>query len=299
MFTFDANVSRVGKGLLTDILTMIFEGRKANRFTAPRDDNEMRKLITSVAMSGAPYLLFDNLKNKFGGESLENAMTTGRWSDRILGVNRQVDLTLNLVWFATANNCTLTNDMIGRVCHIRLDSNLERPDLRSGFQHPDLLGYVKENRRQLAIAALSIPAAFIKAGRPDQHLPAWGGFDEWSHLIRGSLVWAGEPDCGESRIMLAETADDDSSLLGALMDAWAELGFPATVATAFEALETNVDPQKLVKLREVIAELPDGRDQRAALGILLRQFKGRVVDGRRFVRSTEKIPRWSVETVTP
>ncbi len=293
----DANASRIGKGLATDIITMIFEGRAANRYSPPRDENEMRKLITAVGLSGASYLIFDNVKGKFGGESLENAMTTGRWSDRILGANKQVDLTLNLTWFATANNCTLTQDMIGRTCHIRLDTDLERPDLRTGFKHPDLLGYVKENRRKLAIAALSIPAAYIAAGRPDQHLPAWGGFDEWSDLVRGSLTWSGEPDPGETRAMLAESADDDSSLLGALMDGWAEIGSPATAATAIQFVENC--PDKFAGLREVIAELPGHLDRRQALGTMLRQFRGRVLAGRRFVRTDHKIPKWSLENVTP
>ena len=114
----------------TDGITMIIEGRKAARYAVPkRGDDELRKLITSVAMSGTTYILFDNIKHKFGGHTIENALTTGRWSDRILGVNQKVDLPLNWIWMGTANNATLTSDMIGRTLHIRLETTCERPDL--------------------------------------------------------------------------------------------------------------------------------------------------------------------------
>ncbi|MGQ0633420.1 MAG: bifunctional DNA primase/polymerase [Planctomycetaceae bacterium] len=292
LFLFEANASRVGKGLLTDTNSMIVEGRKAARYSPPGSNEETRKLITSIAMSGVPYILFDNVKNKLGGEALENAMTAGRWSDRILGANRHVDLPLNLTWLATANNATLTVDMIGRTCHVQMSTNLERPDLRSGFRHADLLAHVREHRRELVIAALSIPAAYVRAGRPDQHIPAWGGFEAWSDLVRGCLVWAGEPDPGETRAGLAEAADDETEMHRRLMEGWEQLGFAASVATVFDLFE-NGDPQTFPILREVIHGLP-GVNKRDALGKLLRQFKNRVIGDRCFRYAGSK---WEVVKV--
>lgn len=291
LFLFDANASRVGKGLLTDLLAIILEARKASRYTAPDRDDEMRKLITAIAISGAPYLMFDNLKGRFGGPAIEAAMTAGRWSDRILGVNKHVDLPLSLVWLATANNASLTVDMIGRTCHSRLNTALERPDQRTDFRHADLPSYAKSHRAKLAIAALSIPAAYIKAGRPDQHLPGWGGFEGWSDLVRSSLVWAGQPD-PDTRTALAEQADDDTAILRQLMDGWQELGFPATVATALECLATTTAAENYPTLREVVREIPG--DTARALGNMLKHFRGRVVGGRKFERTSHKIPKWQV-----
>jgi hypothetical protein len=71
-FLVDANVSRIGKGLLTDALAMIVESRRATRYACPKDQDEMRKVITSVALGGSLYLLFDNIKDTFGGATLEN-----------------------------------------------------------------------------------------------------------------------------------------------------------------------------------------------------------------------------------
>ena len=126
----------------------------------------------------------------------------------------------------TANNATLTSDMIGRTLHIRLETTCERPDLRTDFRHPDLIDYIKANRAKLAMAAVSIPAAYIAAGRPDMTLPKWGGFEGWSALIRNSLVWAGLSDPGETRKALAAQADEDTMILDGLMAGWTELGGP-------------------------------------------------------------------------
>jgi hypothetical protein len=289
-FLFDGNRSRVGIGLLTDIITKITEGRRASRYSPPKEGDELRKAITSAALGGVPYVLFDNIKGKFGGQTLENAMTTCRWMDRILGANRQVDLSLNIVWLGTANNIKLSTDMIGRTCHVRLDTDCERPDLRSDFKYPDLLAYVEDHRRELVIAALSIPAGYIKAGRPEVKLPEWGGFTNWSDLVRKSLVWAGLPD-PDNRTTLAEQADDETDILRQLMDGWEELGSPATVNTALEL----VDEGKAPTLKALLTELPGPRSQ--VLGNLLRDYRSRVLDGRKLDRTNSKTPRWQLVTI--
>lgn len=294
LFLVDANASRIGKGLFTDVVTMIYEGRPAARFSPPNSDEEFRKVITSAAMSGCPYVIFDNIKDKFGGQSLENAITTGRWCDRVLGGNKQIDVPVNWIWLATSNNATLTEDMLGRVCHIRLETNLERPELRSGWRHHDLLAYVKEHRRKLSIAALSIPAAYIAAGRPDMRLPAWGGFQGWSDLVRSAIVWAGLSDPGESREALREDANgDDPGVLRMLLDAWDELGYPASVSVALQAVDTDV-AGNYPKFAAAIAELSVSRDKRnEALGKLLRKYRGRVLDGKKFEKVGDK--KWMVK----
>lgn len=294
MHLVGANISRLGKGLLTDLLTMIVEGRRAARYPWSSDDAEVRKVITSVALLGLSYLIFDNCKGTVGGSALEKALTDGRWSDRLLALNKSIDVALNLLFAGTGNNCKLTTDMIGRTLSILMESECENPSQRSGFKYPDLLGHVKRNRRHLAIAALSIPAAYVAAGRPNMQLPPWGGFQPWSDLVRNSIVWAGLPDPGLTRTQLAGTADDDTKLLSALMDGWQELGFAATVKVARELAETpTADGYQYPTLREVLAEFKDSKD----IAYFLRDQKGRVVGGRKFVKTDHKIPKWEVITI--
>jgi len=295
-YLFDGNRSRVGKGLQTDAITRITEGRKAARYNAPKNAEEMRKALTAVALSGAPYLIFDNIKSKFGGGALENLLTTGRWTDRLLEVNERVDLPVTTVCMGTGNNCVLTGDMVGRTVHIRLRTDLEQPGFRIGFKHPNLLKHIDDHRPALVMAALSIPAAYIAAGRKDQGLPAFGGFEAWSDLVRNCLVWAGLPD-PDTRENLAAQADDEREQLRALMEGWSEFHEPMSVAAACDALECALDG-RYSTLRAIVAELPKHLSRQQALGNLLKTYRGRVLDGRRFERTDHKIPRWYLAEVT-
>ena len=249
------------------------------------------KFLTSLIVAGRPYILFDNVRGKFGGKLLEGLLTTARWSARLLGGNETIDIPFKSVCLGTANNVTLPSDMVGRICHCRLETTLERPGERTGFVHDDLPGFVRKNRRELAIAALSIPAAYIKAGRPDQHISGWGGFDGWSDLVRSSLVWAGEPD-PDTRIRLSEQSDDETTTLALLMDGWDELGRPMSVSEAVKAAISGSAPS----LAAVLEQINEGNVPRG-LGNMLKAYRKRVSGGRMLDRDEKKIPKWHLAKV--
>lgn len=283
-FLFDANAPGTGKGLLTDLTTMIVEGRVACRYSWSNNNEETRKLITTVGLSGAHYLMWDNIKGTLGGPALENMMTTGIWADRELGGNRQVEFPIRFIPVGTSNNAKLSHDMIRRTCLCKQHSPLENPAERTGFRYPDLLSIAKQRRSELVMAALSIPAAYIQAGSPDQNLTEWGGYREWSDLVRGSIVWAGQPDPGETREGLKAQADDDTSVLRALMDVW-----PGSMSIA-KVIEASASNQAL---QAVLEELP-GDDTKQSLGTLLRGARGRNIGGRFFERTDKRPSIWSV-----
>lgn len=282
---FDANAPGVGKGLITDVATIIVEGRKACRYSWSKDNEETRKLITTVAMSGSPYLLWDNVKGTLGGPALEQMMTTGLWADRILSMNRQVVVPIRFVPAATANNCRLTPDMVRRVCHSYLKTDMENPAERDGFRHANLLAHAKQHRAELVMAALSIPAGYVAAGKPDQKLPGWGSFEGWSDLVRNSIVWAGLPDPGETRKVLREKADSETEAVHAIIHAW-----PTEPMTAADALRKAAE---LPALSAALAELPE-RNRSQELGNLLRAVRDRNIGGKRMVGVGTKPVKWQV-----
>lgn len=295
-FEIDGNAPRIGKGLLSDLFAEIAEGRKATRWSFSQDDEEVRKVITSCALAGSSYVLFDNIKGRLGGKSLENAMTAARWSDRILATNQLIDVAFTPVWLMTANNATVTPDMVGRLLVCKLHTMDEHPGARMNFKHADLLAYVRAHRRKLAMAAISIPFHFIRAGRPKQPINSWGGFSEWNDLVRASIVWSGLPD-PDTRIQTAEESDEESSLLRQLLDAWPKGLW--SVANIIKAIHPGnySDTDPFPALREIITELP-GHDKAQALGRVLRDSRGRVLNGKRFVREGGKNGRkWSVESI--
>jgi hypothetical protein len=294
-FPVDGNRSGVGKGLLTDTFTMIAEGRRASRCSVP-DPTELRKALTAIAISGQSYVLFDNVKGRFGGGVLEGAMTTGIHEDRLLGVNEMVKLPLNVTWLATANDAVYTRDMIRRTCPIMLSTDVEHPESRSEFKYPRLLEHVERHRSELLVAAMSIVAHFMAAGRPDQKLSNWGGFEQWSDLIRGSIVWAGLADpIGALEVLKASVTEDTESLTAKLIDAWV-FDKAVTVKTALASLES--EPEKYAALAALVDDRPD-KDRTPAeyLGKMLRGARGQVVQGRCVQKdpSSTSRPKWFIE----
>jgi hypothetical protein len=203
LFLVDANVRAAGKGLLLDCIARIITGERFTIATYTHDEDELRKRITSLAMSGERLVLFDNLDGKFGNATLDAALTGTSWEDRILGVNRMAKSPLYMTWFATGNNVAIAADTARRIGHIRLDSPCERPEEREGFRHPDLLAWVGAHRVELLTAALTILRGYVAAGRPDMKLSAWGSFDGWSRLVRAPCpcqAAAASPRCTLRRL---------------------------------------------------------------------------------------------------
>lgn len=300
LFVIDASVRGAGKTLLADLVALIATGCLVARMTHTRNEEEERKRITSLAMSGDNIVLIDNVLGELGGQSLDAALTGKEWRDRALGGNRMVNLPLDIMWMATGNNIVLAGDTPRRALYLRLVPQTDRPEERADFRHQNLRSYVKKHRARLVVAALTILRGYVVAGMPDQHLPAWGSFEEWSRWVRGALVWAGEPDPYANRDGLQIMADRDAELLAQLI-----AGFEGAVgrgkATAAELLELLQRNDRHARLRAVVREmtgtppnlLPDAR----TLGNVLRRYRGRYIDGRAIERAPGRASDGAVWTI--
>jgi hypothetical protein len=285
LFMIDANVRASGKSLLADSASLIVTGRDIARMTSPEDDDETRKRITAIAINGDQMILIDNIAGELGSASLDAALTGTVWKDRILGRSEIVEMPLLTTWAATGNNVILKADTSRRVCHIRLESLLENPEERQDFKQPNLKQWLLANRSRLLARALTILAAYCRAGRPDQRLKAWGSFEGWSDVVRQAVVWAGLPDPGETRQELARSADREAAALRSLILGWAEIdpeGTGLTAAKMIERLETS--PKLFEVFRNAVSELcpaPAGKlPGPRSLGNKLRHLRGRVVGGK-------------------
>jgi hypothetical protein len=218
-FVVDAPAPGSGKSLIADCAAIIATGKPAPRTAYDPDDAETRRLITSLAVSGAPLVLLDNIDVSFGNAALANALTGTEWRDRILGRSAVTSVPLYAVWFATGNNVTYARDLGRRVCHIRIEAATAHPEERSGFRHPDLSAWVTSERPRLHAAALTILRAYAAAGRPPQRLTPWGSFEAWSSAVRSALVWAGLADPGQTRKEIRQSADSDVQALSTLLSA--------------------------------------------------------------------------------
>lgn len=295
-----------GKGLLASVQAELALGRPLPVTPQTKDDEELRKRILAIAMSGCRVVLFDNVTN-LGGPVMDAALTSTTWIDRILGVSKtSKELPLLVNWIATGNNVALKGDVVRRILLVRLDPDCEQPDARTGFKHDPLIPWVRANRGRLVAAALTILRAYVAAGRPAVDLPSWGSYDTWSALVRGSLVWAGQPDPYLTRARLVHGDAGDEAILvmfEGLRDVIKTAGdargtiSAADVAGELDSLGAahplRVAIPELVKLQP--GKLANGRD----VGYLLRRLAGKIRGGFRLCRTAKQAGtfRWFLEPV--
>ena len=299
LFAVDANVRGSGKTMLCDSIGIVYTGRLLPRTGAPKDDEEARKKITSIALAAEPHVLIDNVAGSLGCSAIDAALTATTWSDRILGKSQMTGaVPLTTIWFATGNNLVFVGDTPRRTLYLRLESELERPEEREGFQHPNLMAWVRQERGRLAVAALTILKGYLHAGEPDMKLQAWGSFEGWSRLVRHAVVWCGLEDPGKTRHEFVEGSDTRAQQLRLLLAGWEQADPRSLGMTAEEAVNRST-VQGCEVLREAIACItkPGKPLSAQSLGMKLHHFKGRVCAGRRFARSdeTNRGVIWKVE----
>jgi hypothetical protein len=300
LFLVDANVRAAGKGLLLDTIAHIVTGQPFTIATYTDDEDELRKRITSLVLSGDRLVMFDNLAGSFGNAVLDAALTGTAWKDRVLGVNRMAEGPLYMSWYATGNNVAIAADTARRICHVRLESPEEHPEKRQDFRRPNLLAWVGKDRPRLLAAALTILRGYCAAGRPDLDLPAWGSFEGWSALVRNAVVWAGMLDPGETRLLLQAQSDVAAESMGVLLLCWEKLDPMRCGLTAAEVIQACKEPPSeasalYVDLRDALEALLGKLDSRA-LGTRLRSYRRRVFQGRFIdqVGKEHKAARWAV-----
>ncbi|HEX6987149.1 MAG TPA: hypothetical protein VF170_17350, partial [Planctomycetaceae bacterium] len=300
LFLLDANVRGSGKSLLCEIIGLIDSGRAMPRMAAPKDEDETRKRITALAIEGSPFVLIDNVPGTLGGASLDAALTSTVWKDRLLGESRTVEVPLTAVWYATGNNVALLADTARRVIHVRLDSPHERPEERTDFRQPDIERHVRAERPRYLAAALTVLRGWYAAGRPEANVPAFGSFAGWSGVVRQCLVWLGLPDPALTRTELVERSDRTAGALAGVVAGLASFDPEGEGVTANELVRRlEAEPDRHEGLRSALLDLCDAAAGRLPsprrIGNQLGHLRNRVVGGRCLdYRTSSGARRWFV-----
>lgn len=310
LFLVDANTRRSGKSRLCDCINIIVNGATMPRSSYPKEDEEMRKRITTHVLAGDQTILLDNIRHPLGCESLEAVLTSeGTWTDRALGSNSagaRVLVKMLMVIFATGNNVKVVGDTGNRTLRILLHSMEEFPEEREGFKHNPLLPWVREQRPRLLAAALTLLRAWYVAGKPDMKLKPWGSFETWGSIVRNVIVWVGLPDPWETRHEQRDDTDAEGAAFEAFLNAWLELDPKGAGLTAAEAIGLIKDnPADYLGTREAFIEFCAGKDgelpEPRKLGDKLRYHKGRVRGGMCIEKAGSdghaKVSRWKVTRV--
>jgi len=213
-----------GKTLLQDAIANIGTGQSAPMAGLPRDDDEMRKFITSRLLSGEPLISFDNQELPLWGASLSRALTCTEWEDRLLGGNTNARLPQRAVWIANGNNLKLKGDLPRRTFPIRLDSRMAKPWERDGFKHRNLTEWILQNRGNFLAAIFVLARAWFVAGKPEPEkpVPVMGNFEAWAETIGGILAFAGVEGFLENLAEFHAEADLEGPEWEGFLTAWVE-----------------------------------------------------------------------------
>jgi putative DNA primase/helicase len=323
LFLFNANVRGAGKSKLCDSISILATGREMARSPYPDDDDELQKMLLSVALAGDRMMLFDNLSSgsSIGGPALDRTITSATLKGRILGMSKMTAELPNLaIFFATGNNVGAKGDALRRILIGRLESDQERPEERDDFTiQGDLLDHVRANRGELAVAAVTILRAHALAGWPAEKLTPMD-FTAWCRVVRHAVHWATGFDPAATREEARE--NDQDSLELAILIGGIEVLCRAVGRNRLTANEIVKEVKRLAdrfgdssayshvsvedvhsieRFRDAIVEWsPKGEvptPQR--LGIRLNKLKGRVCGGRLLVSVPDRdhIAHWGVRSV--
>lgn len=184
-----------GKGLLTDVLHLIATGETAAVQDLPGTETEMRKMIASKLFAGAATLFLDECSAGLDSKALSALLTAESYTDRVLGESRMISVQNHMSVYAAGNNVSIDGDLDRRAVPILLDPQCSHPESRSGFRHPHLRRYVREHRRELLAAALTLIRAWAVAGRPSPSVAGpFGSFEGWYNVVGGVLEHVGYTD---------------------------------------------------------------------------------------------------------
>lgn len=276
-----------GKGLLADILLRPAVGPHLGLVTEARDEDEWRKRLTARPKEARAVVLLDNIRRSLDSAQLAAALTAHYWEDRLLGKSETIAVPVRCVWVTTGNNPVLSTELARRCVRIRLDPEMDRPWLRTGFAHPDLRAWVDGNRGNLIWAALTLAQHWIARGRPKPTVRPLGSYEAWSTVVGGIIEAAVIAGFLEHLQEFYEIADHEGAIWRAFVDAWWDKFGTQEVGTS-----------ELFPLASALEGFDLGdrseRGQRAAFGKQLGKQRDRVIGCYRvtFVGTAQRAKRW-------
>jgi putative DNA primase/helicase len=279
-----------GKSYLFDLIAAIVLGQPCPVQAAGKTEEETEKRLGAAMLTGQPIICLDNVTGELGGDALCQLIERPFVDIRILGKSEQVRTEARTTVFASGNNLRVRGDLVRRVIICSLDAHMESPE-----QFPFKFNPVEKvlaNRGKYIAAVLTVLRAYIVAGKPNR-APPLGSFEDWSDLVRSSLIWLGYKDPVET-MKVARREDPDRQAAAAIfasIDDVIGVG-QKNNATAAEMIKLATDQNgpKHLELSDALMAVAarGGSIDSRALGNWLSRNNGRIIGGRRLERRADK-----------
>lgn len=272
-FMISAATAGTGKSKLTDLVSIITQGFVSGKATWPSNEDEMNKQLITHLASGSRYIIFDNVNNKLDSATFASFTTSQIYEGRYLGSNKRAKLDNFATVVLTANNPTMSQEVARRFITVDLIALGSCPEDRTGFKHPNLIQYVRDNQPKLLAATLTLWRYWHCKGKPlSKH--QLGSFEAWSERIGGVLGLIGIPGFLANRERVRQRTDVESEECTDFVEAWFET-YGTKLVTATQLYDLCIHEIKHANLAFMCSDereevlLPNvilrGRGQRSAV----------------------------------
>lgn len=283
-----------GKSLLVAAAGILATGAPAPVMDWGADAAEAAKRLDAAMLAGDPIFAIDNVDVPLEGAALCQLLSEGSRRIRPLGASLVVSVPCTAMVCTTGNNLVVRGDLVRRALVCRLDAGVERPELRAIDQ--DLLAEVRERRREIVADMMTILGAYCDALYPDVGLAPLGGYEGWSRIVRGAIVWAGGADpCGTMKWLRAD--DPHRAAMLAVYTAWHAVLGPEPITCAEILARAGEDAELRAAITLVAGA--DGALSARLLGTWCRYHRDRVSGGMRLVAAgiaRNGVQRWQIVT---
>lgn len=179
-----------GASLLVKLLTTIASGVPAPESTLPSNKEEVPKTLAALLQNDPTHIVFDNINHSVDSGDLASAQTARTYQARVLGKTQTIEVDVRSIFIFTANNVTLSNELLRRSIFIPMDAKVEAPEKRTGFLHEDVFKWVDTHRAELVHACLTLIQNWVAQGM-QRSAYTLASFEDWAKVTGGVLEAAG------------------------------------------------------------------------------------------------------------
>lgn len=287
MFLYAAHAIGSGKSLLAESVGAL-NGGITPSLELDTAQRERQQQIRTMLKENRDFLLFDNVKseNRIGGQTMELTMTSEFIDGRLLGGNTSLGYLPNKAMFvATSNNPSVTTDMGRRTVWVWLE-----PPTSIGKEYSlNPLDYVRENRRDMVMAAITLMKWALNRPAKARLLDS---FEAWSRLVAFAVEQIGELEAKAKTLPsphfanpIADTAaymehGETTADLKALLQVWAMNAKDGLSANdLFRKYQSATDGSKDPLGLALVEYLPEAPRDAKKVSYALRGVLGRPVAG--------------------
>lgn len=313
---FDAPTQGSGKTLLAKCVAVLALGEVPTIWphTHARDDEEIRKRIMTILMTGTRAVIWDNVIGVFDSAALAGALTSQHYSDRILGKTGHANVPNKALWLLTGNNLTLAGDLPRRVLKCRIDPETDRPFARQFDVDPE--AYCQQHRQRMIADALTVLRGWLASS--DAPAPGnMASFEAWDLMVRQAVAWVarhfdplGEYTDPMEAVNAAQAADPEQERLDALLCSLADVfGSDPFGAKDVKRIHDNYHDPQLREfylpdaeqaLAEAITEFKNAKHLTTqGVGSVFKNRADRIVNGKRLRKRSGRggVAAWVIEVV--